>query len=154
MHVRQQVRNAVTSKLREIKSLKGSTHESMTYPLGKDDMPAALVFSEEEVIETVTKVGCRLQRRHIETAIYVFARADKEVENVLDPLVAEVENKIYEDQTLGRIAEQTQLSETNLFIGGEPKSPVGAARLSFISTVYTKQGDAENAIINSGGPFS
>lgn len=154
-HVRQQVRNAITALVKTVPELADSTFESRVYPLGKEDLPAALIFTENEAIEDVTKQNQRVQKRSIETSIYIFARSNDLIENSIDPLAAAVEDVILNDQTLGGVANKTSLSEVNLLIGGEPDAPTGAARLSFISTVLTQQGDGNTPLTNTtGGPFS
>lgn len=153
MHVRKQVRNAVTAKVKEVNDLKKSTYESRVYQLQKEDLPAALIFSETEVVNPATHGQRRIQERLIETVVYLFARADKEIENVLDDLSEKVENKILEDETFGGIAAATVLSNTQLLIGGDPDAPTGAARLSFITTILTQSGISSVPTQKSGGMF-
>lgn len=158
MHVRQAVRNAITEIIKTIPEFTDgndlNVFESRVHTLDKERMPAALVFSESEIIEQLTHQHNRIQRRHIETVIYVFARSDFEVENAIDPLTLKIENAILGDQTLGEIAENTLLQDTSLLVGADPDAPIGAARMSFISTVLTQQGDAETPLQNQGGIFS
>lgn len=154
MHIRQQVRNYISAKIREVPELANSTFESRIYELTRKDLPAALVFSETEMNEPATKQNKPgIQKRLIETAVYVFATADNEIENSLDNLSEKVENKIFEDQTLGGLAVQTVLDNTNLLIGGDPEAPVGASRMSFITTVLTQQGSSGLPIQQNGGIF-
>jgi len=155
MHVRQQVRNAITALVKTVPELVDSTFESRVYPLGKEDLPAALIFTENEGIENQTKQNQRVQKRLIETVVYAFARANDLLENAIDPLAEAIENVVLNDQTLGGVANKTRLSEVNLLIGGEPDAPTGAARISFISTVLTQQGNSSTPLTNTtGGPFS
>jgi len=154
MHIRQQIRNAVTAQVKKVPDLANSTYESRVYQLSKDDLPAALIFTESEVVEPATKQNRPgIQRRHVETVVYVFARADTNIENALDDLSEKVENKILEDQTFGGIAERTTLDNTSLLIGGDPDAPTGAVRMSFATTVLTQQG-ASSVPIQSGGMFN
>ena len=155
MHVRQQVRNAITSLVKTVPELEESTFESRVYPLAKEDLPAALIFTENEFVESVTKQRQIIQNRTIEPVIYVFARSNNLIENAIDPLAEAIENVILLDQTLGGVANKTNLSEVNLLIGGEPDATTGADRLSFLSTVLTQQGNSNTPLTNNtGGPFS
>jgi len=154
MHVRQQIRNAITAKIKEVTEFGDNVFESRVYPLNDSNIPAALIFSETEVVESATRQKRPgIQRRIIETGVYLFAKADYDLEDKLDPLAAKVELAIFDDATLGGIAENTELGDTSLLIGGDPDAPIGAARLSFISTVLTQQGDPETPLQLNGGIF-
>lgn len=152
-HVRRQIRNYVTEALKGISDFGGRVYESRIYPLGKEEMPAALIYTENENIEEITKQGCRIQKRYIETVVYIFTRSNDNVEDAIDDLSKLVEDKIYEDQTFGRVAESTTLSSVNLLVEGDADTPVGAARLTFISKVLTQQGKSSEAILNPVSPF-
>lgn len=154
MHVRQQIRNAITAKIKEIPVLSTSTFESRVYQLSPADLPAALVYTESEVTEPATKQHqSGIQRRAIETVVYLFTRVDELLENSLDDLSEKVENKLFEDQTFGGIAVMTTLDNTQIHVGGDPDAPTGAARMSFITIVVTQQGESGLPIQRTGGIF-
>lgn len=148
MHVAQQIRNFFTSEIKKISAFK-TTEESRIHPLGKENLPAALIFTENEEVEQATRQGA-IQQRIITTTVYVFARAQDTIENQLDALRTEVEKTILCNPTLGGIAHETVLTETNLLLGGEDQDPIGAARMNFVSRVLTKTGDPENPVKNQG----
>jgi len=156
MHVRQQIRNAVTEKIKTIGPLKNSTYESRVYELNANkDLPAALIFTEGEVIEQATKQNRPgIQRRMIQTAVYVFAKADNLLENSLDALCEQVENIILKDDTFSGLAERTYLEDTSLLIGSDPNAPTGACRMSFITIILTQYGASEVPIQKPGGIFN
>lgn len=147
MHVRQKIRNKFTALLKEIPAFNNNVYESRVHQLVSDDMPAALVYSESETIEPATK-GNRpaIQKRFVETAVYAFAKAEDKVENSLDALTEMIESKICSDPTLGGLVFQTSLLNTVLQIDSEPNSPIGAARMSFMSIVHTQSGNAASTI--------
>lgn len=153
MHVAQQLRNSFTELIKTITAFE-TVNESRIHPLVSKQLPAALIFTENEIIENVTKQAS-IQRRMIETSVYVFARSQDKVENSLDELRKEVEKIILaESEIIKSVAYWTVLRETNMLLGGDDQDPVGAARMSFISNVLTKTGDPENPVKNSGGIFS
>ena len=155
MHVRQQVRSAIVAKVKEVPDLRKSTFESRVYQLTKDEMPAALVYTESEASEKATRQNAPgINKRHIETVVYIFARANENIEDALDDLAELVENKVLEDQTLGGIALETVFVKADLLIGGDPDAPTGASRMSFVTIILTKNGASEVPIQKSGGAFS
>lgn len=149
MHVAQQLRNNFTELIKTISAFK-TVDESRIHPLVSKQLPAALIFTEHEIIENVTKQAT-IQKRTIETSVYVFARSQDKIENSLDELRKEVEKVILaESAILKSVANLTVLRETNMLIGGNDQDPVGAARMSFLSNVLTKTGDPENPVKNGG----
>ena len=147
-YVRQSVRNAVTNILGTVPDVK--VFESRVHPLSKDDIPCFIVKSGSQIIEPAVKSRMQpaLQKRWIETEVYCFARATDNIEDALDKLAAIVENKVLGEPTLGSIAAETILQDTQSFIGGEPSFPLGACRMSFMSLVLTREGYPETPIRN------
>ena len=147
MHVRQKIRNKFTALLKEIPAFNSKVFESRVHQLVTNDMPCALVYSESEIIEKATK-GSRpaIQKRFIETAVYAFAKSQEHIENALDELTKDIEEKICSDPTLQGLVFETNLQNTVLKIDGEPNSPIGAARMSFVSIVHTQSGNSESTI--------
>lgn len=140
MHIRQQVRNKITELLKTIPDFNGRVFESRVHQLLPSDLPCALVFSESEVNTEETKnMQPRIQKRLIETAVYLFATANDLVENACDVLSELVEQTIFANPTLGETVFMTYLQNTVTHVSGEP-NVVAAARLSFISIVHTVEG--------------
>lgn len=148
MHVTQQVRNKFTELIATIGAMK-TVEESRIHPITKDNLPATLIFTEDEQLVMPTRQRA-IQERIITTTAYVFARAQDKIENQLDSLRTEVEKVILSDPTLGGIAHETVLKETNMLLGGNDQDPIGAARMAFVSRVLTKVGDPENPVRNQG----
>lgn len=147
-HVRQQVRNKFTEILGTIPGSK--VFPSRVHPLSKEDMPCYIVKSGSSIVEPAVKSRMQpaLQKRWIETEVYVFARSNEKIEDTLDEMTAIVENKVFDDPTLGSVAAETILQNTESFIGGDPSAPMGACRMSFLSLVLTKEGSPETPIRN------
>ena len=146
-HIRQQVRNAVAAKIQEIPELQNSVFQSRVYELSRGELPAAIIFTEnEEVEETTRQRQIQIQRRLIFVSVYIFARASDNIEDELDRLAGEVEKKSLADGTLGGIAAETSLENTGLFIGGDTDAPTGAAKLTFKVMTLTKAGEPDKAL--------
>lgn len=147
MHIRQQIRNKFTEILKTISEFDDRVYESRVHQLAANDMPCALVFSESETLEAATRSSQPyIQKRTVETSVYAFARSAELVENSIDALTSSIEEKIFADPTLGGLVSQTILQSTILHIDGQPNSPIGAARMSFISTVHTREGIPQTQI--------
>src|ERR1700741_1060485 len=109
VHVRQQVRDRIAVLVGQVPELTGKVFTSRTSELGADEIPAAIVVFEKEIIEN--KGGNRpmigIQKRDIQTSVYVFARSLKEIEAQLDGLCAKIEQQVFTDSTLQGVAAQT-----------------------------------------------
>lgn len=160
-HVTQQVRNYFTNTLDaanfELPDLRGRPHdvkvyESRVYQLTIDDLPALAIYSRDENIETRFDRVCaqRPQFRDIQTSVVcvvVSEHRDQDfVDNRLDSLSVLVENKIFEDHTLGGLAHYTNLTNKTRIISEETDRPYGLLDLLFTSRVVTLEGNAESGI--------
>lgn len=147
-HVRQQLREAITAMLETIPGLETKIFPARVHPFTKDDLPGIVVKTEDEIVEKGTERHQQpgIQKRFIETGIYVFTRAQVNIEDAIDELAMKVEKKIFEDPSIGKLASETVLRSISPATGGEPDAPTGAHRMSFISLVLTKEGFPEKAL--------
>ncbi len=147
-HVRQQVRNKITEVVNGILSFDNNVFENRTYELRKEELPAAIIFSGPEIIERATEKHRQpgLQKRKIETSIYVFARSPQNIGDLVDALAVEVEEAIFADPTLGGLAAETIVLDCVTHIDAESDVPVGALRIALQSTVFTREGNPSQAI--------
>lgn len=146
MHVRKQVRNRFTSVLGSIPALDSHVYENRTYELRKEELPAALIFSGPEVIEKATQARTAIQKRKIQTEVYIFDRDAENIGDAIDEHAAAVEAAVFADPTLGGLASETVLLDAVPYIDAESDIPVGALRMTFQSTVFTREGVPDKAI--------
>ena len=135
VHVRQQVRDAIAAKVNAVAALTGKTFTSRTSELAAEELPAAIVVFEGETIENKgsNRPGIGIQKRNIQTGVYIFARSLTKIEEALDILTAEVEKKVFEDSTLQGVAAQTTIESVEPDIRSSPTLPTGLYRILFSS---------------------
>ncbi len=149
-HVRAQVRKNMSAI---IQAAIPDIHvfESKTTPLQKHNTPAFLVKTPGETIEPLTQgrnQGGRMQKRTIVTEVYVFGRADENIEDYIDTLAKQVEDAVAADYTLGNVAISTSLDSVIIDTSASPDTSNGAALLNFSSVVHTAEGQSEISIRN------
>lgn len=147
-HVRTQLRDAIATALSGLPSLGTNVFKSRLYNLADGQIPAACVYFMKEDIENISpaRVQPSLQRRDIRTAIVIAVKADDgEVEDTLDAVALEVEDKLFEDPTFNRLAVESSLLYAEKSIE-EIDQPLGLMLLVFSSIVITKEGDASKSI--------
>lgn len=151
-HVRQQVREAVTAALETIDGFAAKVFPARVHPFRKDDLPAIVVKTGNEVVEKAVASHMNgIQKRWIETEVYVFTRDQINIEDAIDDLAMKVEKKIFENSTLSGLVAETELVEITPATGGEPDAPTGAHLLRFVSLAFTKQGAPQKSITNNRG---
>ena len=150
MHIRAQVREAFKVALLTLPIFEGRVYKSRYYQVDRKDIPCALIYSEPEIVEKFIKAQPQpaQQKRYVRTQIFLLAKAADEIEDAVDNLAELVENKVFEDPTLGKLVIETSLEDTSLHISGETSSLVGVAVLSFVSIVQTREGNSSTSIRN------
>lgn len=149
MHVRTQARNFITAALKTLVSVpSASVFESRVYKLDSGDLPAIVVNSEREDIETKGKGSGQpgIQSREIQNTVIIAEVNTDEIEDALDIISLEVEDKIFEDPTLGGVAASTHLVSMERFTTEKTDKPFGLMKLTFSSRVITIEKDASQAI--------
>ena len=144
-HVRTQVRNAITAALKTLTTVSASSvFESRVYKLDSGDLPAIVVNSEREDIETKGRGDGQpgRQTRDIQNTVIIALVNTDEIEDELDVISLEVENKIFEDHTLGGVAVSTHLISMERFLTEQTDKPFGLMKLVFVSRVITIEKDA------------
>lgn len=148
-HVRTQVRNAITAALKTLTTVPAaSVFESRVYKLDSGDLPAIVVNSEREDIETKGRGDGQpgIQTRDIQNTVIIALVNTDEIEDALDVISLEVEDKIFEDHTLGGVAISTHLISMERFLTEETDKPFGLMKLIFVSRVRTIEQDAATVI--------
>lgn len=148
-HVRTLVRNAITAALKTLITVPStSVFESRVYKLDSGDLPAIVVNSEREDIETKGRGSGQpgIQTRDIQNTVIIAEVNTDLIEDALDVISLEVENKIFEDHTLGGVAVSTHLMSMERFTTEQTDRPFGLMKLTFISRVITIEQDAATVI--------
>lgn len=148
-HVRTQVRNAITAALKTLTTVPStSVFESRVYKLDSGDLPAIVVNSEREDIETKGRGDGQpgIQTRDIQNTVIIALTNTDEIEDALDVISLEVEDKIFEDHTLGGVAVSTHLISMERFTTEQTDKPFGLMKLLFVSRVITIEQDAGTVI--------
>ena len=149
MHVRTQTRNAITAALKTLTTVPAdSVFESRVYKLDSGDLPAIVVNSEREDIETKGRGSGQpgIQTRDIQNTVIIAEVNTDEIEDALDVISLEVEDKIFEDHTLGGVAVSTHLISMERFTTEQTDRPFGLMKLTFTSRVISIEGDASKVI--------
>lgn len=147
-HARLKIRDRVVSIL-ETAEVADTVTKSRVYPLPADTVSAALVYTNNEVVnqEQTTLTYPRRLGRELTLAIEVVSRDSARLDDRLDVLCANVENAIGADPTLAGMVKDCALTDTVVSHSFDGDAPIGSARMQFRVQYRTSELDA-GSIIN------
>lgn len=146
-HARLKIRDRVVSIL-EAAQVADTVTKSRVYPLPADTVSAALVYTNNEVVnqEATTLTYPRRLGRDLLLVIEVVARDSSRLDDRLDVLCAGVENAIGADNTLGGMVKDCVLTDTVITHSFDGDAPIGSARMQFRVQYRTSETDAGSVI--------
>lgn len=138
-HVRTQIRRAAVNALEGIDA---TVYASRVLPLEEAELPALLVYTNAEQIETE---GVGSLDRMLDLVVDAKAQST-DIDTDLDNLVADVESAIAADPTLGGLVIDCLPASVEISISAEGAQLTGVARISFVARYRTTAIDPETAI--------
>ena len=137
MSIRKQIRAKIKTILLNTTSAGANVYSGRTTPLWQAELPAILIYTREEPSERLDRGGEKLLR-NCQVAIEARVRlpADSSLDDTLDDLAQEIEDKIEADETLGGLALHSTLLNTEIDVTAEGERELGAIRLTY-AMAYT-----------------
>jgi len=145
-HARTQIRNAVTALLLNNTSAGDKVFESRVYPLENPKLPALLVYTKQEVVADQSMSRPRTQIRQLQLTVEAYVKATSNIDETADTLALEVEQIIAADPTLGGLAKDTMLTNTDIQLSADGEKPIAVAVLTY-TVNYTVKENAPQTII-------
>lgn len=145
-HARTQIRKAVTALLLNNTGAGDKVYESRIYPLENQKLPALLIYTKQEVVGNQSMSRPRTQIRQLQLTIEAYVKANNNIDETADTLALEVEQIIATDPTLGGLAKDATLTNTDIQFSDEGEKPIAVAVLTY-SINYTVKENAPEIII-------
>lgn len=142
-HVRQQLRDSITSVVTGLTTTGTKVFKSRAYPLQESDLPCLVIKTEAERIDYLTINPPAQQEREVTVTIEATARATSSLDDTLDKICKEVEIAIDSASTIAR---DVQLAGTNLDTSVVGSQPVGMATMIYRMKVYTAADAPDTAL--------
>lgn len=136
MSTRSEVRNKIVERLRDQTDAAERVFSNRARQLWPEELPAILVYTRNE---TATDFGSapRSLQRELRMAVEVVAKADEQLDDQLDLIAQQVEDRLLGDDTLGGICSDIILTDTEMSISGEGDTLFGSAVLNFRVLYHT-----------------
>lgn len=135
-HVRQNIRAAIGDVLKGLATTGPRVYVSRLYLMRDVDLPGLRIYTNDEEVEYITFAPVPEQQRRLEVIIECCAKANNDLDEVLDTMCSEVEVKIANNQTLGG-AKHIVLRSSEIEMASDAEKPYGVARLKFECTYLT-----------------
>ena len=136
-HQRKLIREAMVQLLTGIEGIGDRVFESRARRLFPEELPAILVYTKSETAEIWVQ-GAREYKRTMKLAIEVLAKADENVDDTIDDLCQEIEQRIFRKETLDGVTSDVKYSDTDIDFEPDAETPICAARLTFDCEYYTE----------------
>ena len=128
-HKRQTIRVAAVAVLTGLTTTGTNVTTSPVYP--RDTLPHLSVSTPSETVETDLGVIGNTQTRTLVLMVEGRAQATANVQNTLDDIAEEVEVALMADVTLGGLALDTELRETEVDLTGDVEQPIGLITMTW-----------------------
>lgn len=143
-HVRKQIRDRVVTELSGLTTTGQRVHNTRYFPLSPNDLPCLLVYPDDGVAEESEHDGELRLSRELRMVVRGVAQAQKNVEDKLDTIAAEVETAM--SRTLNDLAVNSMLAETRILRSNEGDHEIASVELVFAVLYRTALGAPEAAL--------
>ena len=145
-HLRKQIRDNIVTVLTNLTTTGARVFASRVYPLASDKMPGLCIYTGSETIENATIHSPRTQMRTMEVMVEAYAIATSALDDTLDQICLEVEEKLALDVTRGGKAKDTKVIQIETEFAGDGEKPAGIARITVEVLYAAKENDLEVAV--------
>lgn len=141
-HLRQQIREAVATRLSGLTTTSTRVYQSRLHPLVDSNLPCLLVNTDSEEIATLTLQPHPVMERDLTLAVRCVAKAVSNLDDTLDTMLKEVETALgtVADPTYGGIVKSMVPAGIDIEMDDGLEKPVGVATINYRVTYYTADG--------------
>lgn len=148
-HVRTQIRNALANLLATLPTTGENVFRATGRPIPESQLPAIIVGVGGESITAATVHGPDLLEREVDLTITAVVMATDDLDDTIDTIVKDVEEKLNETGTadlLGGLLKLNDFSEiSEIEIDNTGKKPVGRLIMTRRGLYYTSADDPTTA---------
>ncbi len=144
-HLRNQIRDAVVTRLTGLSTTGSNVFRSRIYPLENNKLPGLCIFTKSEATTFDTLTRPRSISRVLEIGVEAYVKAISNYDNTLDTIAVEVEEAIASDVTFSNLAKDTQVTSFDADFSGDGEQPVAIGRFTIEVNYRTLENDVETA---------
>lgn len=146
-HIKQQVREAVGTRLANLTTTSTRVYQSRVYPLQAAEVPGLCIYTKraDNEIVSMPSPGARMARQ-IEVSIEIHVKKVADPDDQLDLIQKEVEIAMASDITFGGIAKHSYLDSEEDEEDGDGERPTWLRTLNYVFMVHTRDNAPDAAI--------
>jgi len=147
-HARKQIRDAAVTALTGLTTTGARVYPSRAVPVQEDRLPALLVYTREETsgVDTIGGAGSRGLQRICSLRVEGICQSIADLDDQADDIAAEVETALAADPSLGGLAKDLQLTQTEIGFTDEGGQPIAGVRMIFAVQYRTRERAPSTAI--------
>lgn len=137
MSTRADVRRKIVERLKDRTEAAERVFSNRARQLWPEELPAIMVYTRSETSKDFGSAPRSLERE-LRMAVEIVAKADENLDDELDTIAQQVEDRILGDDTLGGICSDIILTDTEMAVSGEGDTLFGSAVLTFRVVYHTE----------------
>lgn len=145
-HVRESIRNQITSTLTGLGTTGSNVFKTRFFPLAEAKLPAICIYSRSERSEYATITIPRTVLHEVDFTVEAYVKAKADVENTIDDISVEVSEALATDVTRGGLAKDTRVTDFSFDFNAEGEQPIGIATFTIVVDYVTLENNLEAAV--------
>ena len=143
-HLRQQIREAIGTKVTGLTTTGARVYQSRIYPLSDDELPCLLISSLQEQIVSRSEGSWaasvpRITARTLTVVVKAVAKVTSNLDDILDTICKEVEAVLAADRFLSGLTDDLVLNSTQISLNGDGEKPLGVAEMVWDCTYWCNE---------------
>lgn len=137
-HPRQIIRHAVVAQLVDKTAAGARVYPARRIPLQRVELPAVAVYVPTESVEVTSRATApRELDRRVQLVVEAIVQQAENADDALDELALGVENALHADWTLGGVASDLLLVNTEVDVVDDGRQLIGVVRLEWEVRYYS-----------------
>ena len=145
-HVRETIRNNITTALTGLTTTGSNVFKTRFYPLAQAKLPCLTIYCKSDASEYNTIGLPRTVMHEAEFVVEAYAKATSGVEDTLDTICVQVREALFADITRGGNAKDTRVVDFNFDFNSEGDQPVAVGVMTVMVDYVTLENDLETAV--------
>ena len=145
-HIRQQIREAVGSRLNNLTTTGTNVYQSRVFPIETAKLPTLIIYTTSESNELLEMNSPRTLQRTLNLTVEAYAKNVTTFDDLADTINAEVEVAMSSDVTFGGLSRDSFLESVEINFNGEGDQPLAVLIMNY-SILYLSRENAPNTAI-------
>ncbi len=129
-HLRQQIRERISTTLTGLSTTNSNVFQSRIHNLPETALPCLCIYTVSETSEPLTMNAPRSIQKNLDLVIEVYVK-DRNFDFVLDKVIKEVKEKMFTDRLINNLAKDSFLTTQEITYNEEGDQTIGVGKLNY-----------------------